>query len=582
MNSPIQIFDYEDSRPGYIRGHAGLEDPIVAPSSVQKERYGGVRDAAPGQTFRIAILATPNAGNYLWVAIGFYDAEMVLITRPSVVSANDETSLQMTAVAPAGTVFARPSARFYDDGILSFETDCAGGGGSMTTFAQGHATNLARNSGGAVVDNLDGASPSSQGYRPEYAYFDMGNSLSFESAVRLTVSFDLVMTVANANPTLTVYNTNNKGPMQFEGVNALSGETHAAGETIEKRVAVTSSWSPRSDANRQTNYLEFYSTYGTGNYFSISNLMVELGDVAHPWSPSPLDEGVTGMIKASAEVTVYDQTDVVGIAQWHFATTSTTVPSKPATTDASATPSGWSRTEPTITSDSDLDKYVYVCVQTVWGDGSCTWGDVFLSASFEAAKRAYNKAQGAEKAAAAAQDGLASYKTDTTSRLDKQDESISLKAETAVTDAQGEQIAELLAALRVLEGRVESVVEGLTSSATFVQTDDGFSWEIDASLAALRDDLNGEVEARGRRMEFDEGGLSIGVKDEESGEFVGVRTVVDEDSLDFVTDEGDTLATLSADEGLGAPAVSAQQVTVGGRYRFTMLDEDAFALVYVG
>lgn len=452
----------------------------------------------------------------------------------------------------------------------------------MTTFAEGHATNLARNSGGAVVDNLDGASPSSQGYRPEYACFDMGNSLSFEGSVRLTVSFDLVMTVSTANPTLTVYNTNNKGPMQFGGVNALSGETHAAGETIEKRVAVTSSWSPRSDANRQTNYLEFYSTYGTGNYFSISNLMVELGDVAHPWSPSPLDEGVTGMIKASAEVTVYDQTDVVGIAQWHFATTSTTVPSKPATTDASATPSGWSRTEPTITSDSDLDKYVYVCVQTVWGDGSCTWGDVFLSASFEAAKRAYNKAQGAEEAAAAAQDGLASYKTDTTSRLDKQDESISLKAETAVTDAQGEQIAELLAALRVLEGRVESVVEGLTSSATFVQTDDGFSWEIDASLAALRDDLNGEVEARGRRMEFDEGGLSIGVKDEESGEFVGVRTVVDEDSLDFVTDEGDTLATLSADEGLGAPAVSAQQVTVGGRYRFTMLDEDAFALVYVG
>lgn len=286
-----------------------------------------------------------------------------------------------------------------------------GGGGSMTTFAQGHATNLARNSGGAIVDNLDGASPSSQGYRPEYAYFDMGNSLSFESAVRLTVSFDLVMTVANANPTLTVYNTNNKGPMQFGSVNALSGETHAAGETIEKRVAVTSSWSPRSDANRQTNYLEFYSTYGTGNYFSISNLMVELGDVAHPWSPSPLDEGVTGMIKASAEVTVYDQTDVVGIAQWHFATTSTTVPSKPATTDASATPSGWSRTEPTIASDSDLDKYVYVCVQTVWGDGSCTWGDVFLSASFEAAKRAYNKADNAQAAAGAVEDFIGPART---------------------------------------------------------------------------------------------------------------------------------------------------------------------------
>ena len=283
------------------------------------------------------------------------------------------------------------------------------------------------------------------------------------------------------------------------------------------------------------------------------------------------------MIIATDSCTIAVAVDVRQVDTFYRLQASTaSPPAKP----AEASPDGWSTTEPTY--DGTATNTLYTCTRTTLTDGTFDWSAVSRSTAYEAAKVAWNKAQGAEKAAAAAQDGLASYKTDTTSRLDTQDESISLKAETSVTDAQGEQIAELLAALRVLEGRVESVVEGLTSSATFVQTDDGFSWEIDASLAALRDDLNGEVEARGRRMEFDEGGLSIGVKDEESGEFVGVRTVVDEDSLDFVTDEGDTLATLSADEGLGAPAVSAQQVTVGGRYRFTMLDEDAFALVYVG
>lgn len=104
-------------------------------------------------------------------------------------------------------------------------------------------------------------------------------------------------------------------------------------------------------------------------------------------------------VKASAEVTLYDQTDASALIQWYYASTSATLPSKPTTTSASTTPSGWSKSEPTISSDSDLSNYVYVCLQLVWGDGTCSWGDVSLSASFEAAKRAWNKAVASGKTA---------------------------------------------------------------------------------------------------------------------------------------------------------------------------------------
>lgn len=100
-------------------------------------------------------------------------------------------------------------------------------------------------------------------------------------------------------------------------------------------------------------------------------------------------------VKATAEVTIMDETDASSLVMWYYSTTSATKPSKPTTTSASATPSGWSKTEPTISSDSDLTKYVYTSLQLVWGDGSCSWGDVSTSAAFEAAKRAYNQGKAA-------------------------------------------------------------------------------------------------------------------------------------------------------------------------------------------
>lgn len=96
-------------------------------------------------------------------------------------------------------------------------------------------------------------------------------------------------------------------------------------------------------------------------------------------------------VKATAEITLRDQTDAEALILWHYVSTSATKPNKPNTTSASATPSGWSKSEPSVSSDSDLSKYDYTSLQTVWGDGTCDWGDVNLSASYEAAKRAWNK-----------------------------------------------------------------------------------------------------------------------------------------------------------------------------------------------
>ena len=104
-------------------------------------------------------------------------------------------------------------------------------------------------------------------------------------------------------------------------------------------------------------------------------------------------------IKASAETSVFDYTDVDHVTEWFCATESSSAPSAPATTQASATPTGWTQAEPTISSDADLSKTAWRCLQLVWGDGTCGWGEVTKVASYEAAKRAWNKAYAAQSAA---------------------------------------------------------------------------------------------------------------------------------------------------------------------------------------
>lgn len=280
----------------------------------------------------------------------------------------------------------------------------------MTTFADGHATNLARDSAGPLGYGTTGHSTTSN----EFLYLALNNDYAWDEAVRVTVSFDLEMTVAKANPVLYVYNSNWRGPMAFEESESGGGSdtldiwfSAAAGETIRQRVAVTGWWHPRASGtvSHTTNKIDLYSVYGTGNYFTVSNVMFELGEVAHPWAPSPFDEGVVGMIKALDEITITDQTDIDSIVTWYRLTTSATKPSAPTTTKTSDAVSDWTTAEPTFSAGTATN-YLYTVQQTRWKDGSCEWGSVQLSSSYEQAKQAWNKANAAQQAATSAQDAV--------------------------------------------------------------------------------------------------------------------------------------------------------------------------------
>lgn len=118
-------------------------------------------------------------------------------------------------------------------------------------------------------------------------------------------------------------------------------------------------------------------------------------------------------VKASNEVTVIDQTDAKDLVTWYQLSTSAIKPNKPTTTSASATPSGWTKAEPSY-DPSQGTKYLYTCQQLVWGDDTCSWGDVQLSSSYEAAKAAVNAA--------------ASVRTYATTEFERTNEAVALRA----------------------------------------------------------------------------------------------------------------------------------------------------------
>lgn len=154
--------------------------------------------------------------------------------------------------------------------------------------------NYVLNSAGVLADKRGSASES----RNEYVALDLGQSyMDVPEGTQVTVSFDLVMDVATANPTLQVYNTNNDGPKCFRGT-AGHGEaagktvsfTAAVGSVINERVSVTGYIGDRDNPSKSTNWLEIYSVYNTGNFFSIANLKLEVGNKATDWTPAPEDQ----------------------------------------------------------------------------------------------------------------------------------------------------------------------------------------------------------------------------------------------------------------------------------------------------
>lgn len=151
-------------------------------------------------------------------------------------------------------------------------------------------SNLLKNSYGIIVDKTHNAS----GSRTEYYAWNVGSSYTdITTNTTVTISFDLEMYVNNItgyNGALLVYNTNNKGPVQIIGVSYVFKNYYSIGDTINERISLTTTLVPRSDANKTDNFIEFYTGYGTDNFYKISNVKIELGTQATPWCPNENDQ----------------------------------------------------------------------------------------------------------------------------------------------------------------------------------------------------------------------------------------------------------------------------------------------------
>lgn len=128
--------------------------------------------------------------------------------------------------------------------------------------------------------------------------------------------------------------------------------------------------------------------------------------------------------------------------------------------------------------------------------------------------------------------------------------------------------------------RIATIVAGLDGYTEAEQTDAGFSWSLSNVLDGLQSAIDGEISARSERMEFDSQGLTIGVK--EDGNFSGMRTRIDNDSIDFLTPDDQIVGSFDADKGLDTPTANIDELIIGEEYKFVMMGPGVMALVYVG
>lgn len=127
--------------------------------------------------------------------------------------------------------------------------------------------------------------------------------MNVPSGTQVTFSFDVEIKIMNQSSTASnnkyfqVYNSNNKGPKLFGGVRLDSqvfDDTQTVGNIYKKRVYATTTITNRDSPTVSDNYMEFYTVYGTGNVFRISNIKCELGNHATPWIPNPNDQIYVG------------------------------------------------------------------------------------------------------------------------------------------------------------------------------------------------------------------------------------------------------------------------------------------------
>lgn len=150
--------------------------------------------------------------------------------------------------------------------------------------------------------NLD-ATP---GSRQEYHTLRIDDTWvdNFQSGDRVAISFDIVM---KKGLDLQIYNSNVKGPFTFTNKRVQNIGTE------KKRVYVTTTLTKRTDSTVAYDTIEFYSTYGSDDFFEVTQVKIEkieaLIDTPTIFTPNPLDDFENAYPKFAGTYTDYESTD---------------------------------------------------------------------------------------------------------------------------------------------------------------------------------------------------------------------------------------------------------------------------------
>lgn len=120
-------------------------------------------------------------------------------------------------------------------------------------------------------------------HQPEHSYLNVGKSFdNLKDGTTITISFDIETSELGID-SLTIYNANRKGPKKIE-----RRRIHdiPAGKT---RQSVTTIIRDRDEYDLTDSHIEFFTGYGTGQLFEITNISINNGSYAFDWKPNPYE-----------------------------------------------------------------------------------------------------------------------------------------------------------------------------------------------------------------------------------------------------------------------------------------------------
>ena len=194
-------------------------------------------------------------------------------------------------------------------------------------------------------------------------------------------------------------------------------------------------------------------------------------------------------VKARATITLTSYRDTQSVTRYYkLQTAGSSAPLKPDTKPPS---SDWTDSEPAC----DISKELYFCDLTMFSNGEWEYSKVSKSSSYEAAKQAYNKAQGA-------QDSIDDI-GDSVIRLDS---SIEQTAGAVVIEALSDYVRN-----EDVENEDGTVTEGFNSiiealRAAITAADGRVTTEV-ANRIEANDGIQAQITEIRNRMDFDESGL---------------------------------------------------------------------------